>query len=185
MGEVTGVNDEFGLLFKLIDSVDGCLERSVDIGIGRLIEADVAVADLNEGEVAARSFFVLSQTKYGRSWDSCSHRPNQAGRTTSLQGFNASLQRGIFADEALRKRAPVTMCKAKLPDVLRLLCEHLRYVTTFSVQWAGEHCDIRRHLALKQRWTPVLVFSKGEYKPPGHAVCYDAYYDRQTEPEKG
>lgn len=74
--------------------------------------------------------------------------------------------------------------KDSLPDVLGLLGQHLRYVTTFSIQWKGQHCNIRRHLGLKQRWTPVLVFSKGEYKPPGHAVCYDAIFDKQKEPEK-
>jgi hypothetical protein len=59
--QIAGVNNEVRLILECIDLVDGRLKRSCDILIGRLIEADVAVADLNEMEFVHGSFSVLTE----------------------------------------------------------------------------------------------------------------------------
>src|SRR5207247_10897878 len=46
-----GVDDEGGLGRRAVDEVDGVLERLGDVGVGRAGEPDVAVGDLDEGEV--------------------------------------------------------------------------------------------------------------------------------------
>src|SRR5579862_349715 len=51
MREISGVKNEVGLPVKSIDLIDRGLEGSVDIGIRRLIESDVAIADLHKREV--------------------------------------------------------------------------------------------------------------------------------------
>ena len=48
MGDVAGVDHERRLFRHRLDLVDGLLQRAERIGIGRLVEADMAVADLQE-----------------------------------------------------------------------------------------------------------------------------------------
>ena len=48
MRQISGMNQEVRRLRQRIDLVDGNLQRSVHIGIGGLVESDVAVADLHE-----------------------------------------------------------------------------------------------------------------------------------------
>ena len=50
MGDVAGVNHEGRLLRHRDDLVDAFFKRAECVGIGRLVEADVAVADLQEGQ---------------------------------------------------------------------------------------------------------------------------------------
>src|ERR1700690_3477737 len=52
MTDVTGVDDELGRMRKSVDLIDRSLKRTGDIGIGRLVETDVAVADLDEVQIA-------------------------------------------------------------------------------------------------------------------------------------
>ena len=47
---VAGVNDEIGLLTECLHLGDGFTEGRAGIGIRRLVEADMAVADLQERE---------------------------------------------------------------------------------------------------------------------------------------
>jgi hypothetical protein len=48
MGDVAGVDHERGFYRQRLDSVDGFLVGAGRIGIGRLVEAHMAVADLQE-----------------------------------------------------------------------------------------------------------------------------------------
>jgi len=49
MGDITRMNDE-GWLHRGLDLIDRFLERAEGVGVGRLIEPDMAVADLQEGQ---------------------------------------------------------------------------------------------------------------------------------------
>jgi hypothetical protein len=51
MCKVAGMNQEILRTRIAIDLVERRLERGPHVGIGRLVEADVAVADLNKAEV--------------------------------------------------------------------------------------------------------------------------------------
>ena len=46
MGDIAGMNDEGWLHAKRLDLADRFLERAEGVGIGRLVEPDMAVADL-------------------------------------------------------------------------------------------------------------------------------------------
>jgi hypothetical protein len=50
MGDVAGVDHEGRLHRHRLDLVDRLLERAERVRIGRLVEADMAVADLQEGQ---------------------------------------------------------------------------------------------------------------------------------------
>src|SRR5580692_2041225 len=52
MTDVTGVDDELGRLRESVDLIDRGLEGAGDIRISRLGKADVAVADLDEVQIA-------------------------------------------------------------------------------------------------------------------------------------
>ena len=60
VGEVAGVENQVRLLNGGVDLVDGHLQRTVDVSICRLVEADVAVANLNDSEVGGLGFAFLS-----------------------------------------------------------------------------------------------------------------------------
>ena len=53
MADVAGMDHEGRLVRQRIDLGDGLFERAERIRIGRLVEADMAVADLQEGEALA------------------------------------------------------------------------------------------------------------------------------------
>ena len=55
MRDVAGVDDECGLHGQRVDPLDGQLERVRDVIVSGLIEADVAVADLDEVEGPGRN----------------------------------------------------------------------------------------------------------------------------------
>ena len=48
MGDVAGMDHKGRLHRQRLDLADGFLERAERVGIGRLVEADMAVADLQE-----------------------------------------------------------------------------------------------------------------------------------------
>ena len=50
MRDVAGVDHEGRLHRHRLDPIDGLFQRADRVGIGRLIEADMAVADLQEGQ---------------------------------------------------------------------------------------------------------------------------------------
>ena len=54
MADVAGVDQERGRRWQRIDARHGFLQRSDDVLIGRLVEADMAVADLHEAEAVVR-----------------------------------------------------------------------------------------------------------------------------------
>jgi hypothetical protein len=55
VGDVAGMHHERRLLWQRVDRVDRLVERAQHVGVRRKREADVAVADLHEREVAAGS----------------------------------------------------------------------------------------------------------------------------------
>ena len=63
VGEVAGVENQFRLLDGRVDLIDCHLQRAVDISVSRLVEADVAVADLNESEVGGFGLAFLCAEK--------------------------------------------------------------------------------------------------------------------------
>src|SRR5580658_3604445 len=52
MTYIAGVDDELRRLRKSVDLIDRCLQRTSDICVSRLVETDVAVADLDEVQIA-------------------------------------------------------------------------------------------------------------------------------------
>src|SRR6476469_9875741 len=75
--EVTCVENKIRLLDGRVDLVDSQLQGAVDVSIRRLVEADVAVADLNERKIG----FVLAvrRTEELRAGHSFCERPYDSG----------------------------------------------------------------------------------------------------------
>jgi hypothetical protein len=77
--KIAGVDDEVRFVGHGVDLVDCDLERSRNVWIGRLVEADVAVADLHKGEVRAfADIFAGVFGEYARCGNATAHRPDQA-----------------------------------------------------------------------------------------------------------
>ncbi len=76
MGDVAGVNHEGGLVRQSADLVDGLGQSGVRIGIGRLVEADVAVRNLDEGESRRGRFRRADEPGGGNAGI---QRPDEAG----------------------------------------------------------------------------------------------------------
>ena len=56
MRQVPGVQNEIRRCGQGVDFGDGLLEGADDIGVGRLVKTDVAVADLHEAEISRQTF---------------------------------------------------------------------------------------------------------------------------------
>src|ERR1041384_6523694 len=72
--EIPGVENQVRLVDRGIDLIDSRLQGAVDVGIGGLVKADVAVADLNEGEVGGFGLALLG-AKQLRTGHTSSERP--------------------------------------------------------------------------------------------------------------
>src|SRR5580692_1466768 len=73
------MDDEIRLVGHRVDLVDRRLQSSGDIRVGRLVEADVAVADLHECEVRAFARTSISGLREcPRDRNATAHRPDQA-----------------------------------------------------------------------------------------------------------
>ncbi len=77
MCEVAGVDQQFRPSRKRIDLVDGCLQRTDDVLVRFLGEADVAIADLNEREAPGPGSVGACTEDPGRK-DATTDRPYQA-----------------------------------------------------------------------------------------------------------
>jgi hypothetical protein len=55
------MDDEVGRLRQCVDLFDGCLESGADIRVGGLVEAHMAVADLDEAQFARRRHRMLAE----------------------------------------------------------------------------------------------------------------------------
>ena len=55
MADIAGVNDESRPLRQRVDISDCAAQAAYDVGVRVLVEADVRVTDLDEGEVVFRS----------------------------------------------------------------------------------------------------------------------------------
>jgi hypothetical protein len=59
VSEIARVENQVGLVNRRVDLVDSELQGTVDVGIRRLVKADVAIADLNEVEVGGFGLIIL------------------------------------------------------------------------------------------------------------------------------
>src|SRR5260370_17919910 len=74
-----GVKDEIRLVGHGVDFVDGGLQRSRYIRIRRLVETDVAIADLYKGEVRPfAGIFAVALGECPGHRDAATHGPDQA-----------------------------------------------------------------------------------------------------------
>src|SRR5262249_27723506 len=73
------MNHEIGPLWQSVDLVNRDLQRRGDIRVRRLIKTDVAVADLDEAEIAAHRILLRTFGEHARDWDPSAQGPNQAG----------------------------------------------------------------------------------------------------------
>ena len=72
------MNDEIRLVGHRVNFVDCRLQRGSDVRIGRLIETDVAVADLHKAEVPAFAGTSISSLgECPRHWNATAHGPDQ------------------------------------------------------------------------------------------------------------
>ena len=78
MRQVSGVDEKIRTARGRIDSPQCGLKRRGDVGVGRLVEADVAVADLHECEIRLRGRLHWF-AEHPRRGHSAGKSPNQAG----------------------------------------------------------------------------------------------------------
>jgi hypothetical protein len=76
MGDIAGVKHESGLCPNSADLGDRFLQRAERVGIGRLVEADMAVRYLDEGK-AGRGRLRLADDL--RCWNASRQRPHEPG----------------------------------------------------------------------------------------------------------
>ena len=76
VADVAGMDDEGGLAGHRRDLVDRRVERCARVRIGGLLEADVAVGNLDEGKAALRRFRRADQA---RRRHAAGDRPDHAG----------------------------------------------------------------------------------------------------------
>ena len=76
--EIAGVDDEIRHGRAGVDLVERELQRCGDVGVGGLVEADVAVADLDKGEVGLL-FSVMRLAESARDRNASGEGPDQAG----------------------------------------------------------------------------------------------------------
>src|ERR1700722_786287 len=98
MREVAGVNEKLRLLWERVDFVDRGLHRASNVGVSRLVEADMAVADLNKREVVFRCFRGGSQQL--RGWHASGNCPDYA-----CSGPRHALNKASAVDAVLEKIA--------------------------------------------------------------------------------
>ena len=79
MGDVAGVDHEGRLDRQRLDLVDGFFQRAERIGVGRLVEADMAVADLQEGERRPPPCGMRLADQAERARHAARDRPEHAG----------------------------------------------------------------------------------------------------------
>src|SRR5512132_3044879 len=80
VGNVAGVNDEGRPRRYRIDLLDGAADGAGDVRVGFPLEADVAIAQLDEGEAAGRGFRSLGLAdEAGAARNAAAHRPQDAG----------------------------------------------------------------------------------------------------------
>ena len=69
-----------GVVRQRIDLVDGNLQGGGHIRVGRLVESNVAIADLDEAEIGAFDGFVAEILGEGlRDWNPAGHSPDESG----------------------------------------------------------------------------------------------------------
>ena len=78
VADVAGVQHEGRLWPQGLDSLDGQAERAGDVGVGGLVEADMAVADLDEAEPARGRLGRLGGADQPRARHAAGDRPEHA-----------------------------------------------------------------------------------------------------------
>src|SRR5579871_121842 len=77
VGEIARMQDQFRLVVGGVDPVNSHLQSGIDVGIRRPVEADMAVADLDELKIALGGLHIRRQQLRGRH--SPRNRPNYSG----------------------------------------------------------------------------------------------------------
>jgi hypothetical protein len=76
VAEISSVNDEVRLLRQAVNLIDGRLERTGDVGIRRLVETHVAIANLDEVELPFCRGHLLAEGL--RCQDAAANCPNDS-----------------------------------------------------------------------------------------------------------
>src|SRR5580765_2256011 len=127
MAQIAGVNHEIGSLWQSVDLVDRYPQRRSDIRICRLIKTDVAIADLDEGEVPAHRFLFRTFGEHLRYGDSSAQGPNQAGSRP-----RHTLQKSASVDSVI-----VEIVRSLIDEILFLFC-HVSSVLLLSELITGK-----------------------------------------------
>src|SRR5579864_2030019 len=127
MAQIAGVNHEIGSLGQSVDLVDRYLQGRSNIRICRLIETNVAIADLNEGEVPAHRFLLRAFGEHLRYGDSSAQGPNQA----------RSRPRHTLQKTAAVNSVIVEIVRSLIDEILFLFC-HLPSVLLLSELITGK-----------------------------------------------
>src|SRR5438270_12754202 len=105
MGNVAGVNQEFGLGLEGFDPIKGDLYGGRDIRVRRLVESHVAVAQLHEAQLAVHFLFGGFTERVG-SKNSALHNAKRAGPRPShafqkSSAINAVIVVVLLADDLI------------------------------------------------------------------------------------
>ena len=114
MRDVAGVNHEGRLLRQRSGLGDRFFERGQRIRIRRLLEADMAVGNLQERKAARRLGVGGRYPEHRRSRDAARHRPQQSG-----PGPDHALQRAAPVDTALVFLVWLVLCHGSLLHAAR------------------------------------------------------------------
>src|SRR5215471_14741794 len=108
MGDIAGMNDEGWLHAKGLDLADCFLERTEGIGVGWLVEPDMAVADLQEGQPARFGSRRLADNAHRTRHTAC-NGPQHAGTGPGL----------AFQDLAPADAAPIVVLRSHRQSPLK------------------------------------------------------------------
>jgi hypothetical protein len=108
MAYVTGVDHERRFCRQSADLVDRLLERAYHIRIGRLVEADMAVANLHEGKPPS---FLPERLpdKAERFWDAAFDRPEDAGSSPDHAFEDGAAPQALLRVISNHNQSPVSI----------------------------------------------------------------------------
>src|SRR5579864_5528999 len=111
------MQDEVRLMVQCVDLIRRGLEGRVDVGVGWLVESDVAVADLDKSEVLRMRFCGLSAQQPG-----CRHTARKAphyARSSPLHALQESAPVDIASKNTRHAFPIVSFCLSHLYAFLR------------------------------------------------------------------
>ena len=150
MRDVAGVDHERRLRRQRLDAADGLLQRALGVGIGGLVEAHVAVADLQEGEALA-----LPRPSPGRPG-----RASAARRPTTVQSRPVPAQ--VMHSRTLRRVVPSPL-QSSSEVMIRLPCSMSATGTGSGIAGDLFPANARTIKALRNQ-----IFTLKPRRQPGH-----------------